>query len=48
MFLIAIEMEDALNEVLGEHHWIPLQQEMHQAELCKSGKEEKEKLIGSF
>lgn len=25
MFLIAIEMEDALNEVLGEHYWIPLQ-----------------------
>lgn len=39
MLLIAIEMEDALHEVLGEHYWIPLQQEMHQAELCKPRKE---------
>lgn len=39
MLLIAVEMEDALDEVLGEHHWIPLQQEMHQAELCKPRKE---------
>lgn len=45
MFLIAIEMEDALNEVLGEHSWISLQQEMYQAELSKPGKEEKKDLI---
>lgn len=45
MFLIAIKMEDALNEVLGEHSWISLQQEMHQAELSKPGKEEKKELI---
>lgn len=45
VFLVAIEMEDALNEVLGEHDWIPLQQEMHQAELSKAGKEEKNDLI---
>lgn len=45
VFLIAIEMEDALNEVLGEHDWILLQQEMHQAELPKAGKEEKNDLI---
>lgn len=44
MLLIAIEMEDALNEVLGEHYWIPLQQEMHQAELSKPEKEENKEL----
>lgn len=45
MFLVAVEMEDALNEVLGEYHGVPHQQDMHQAVLCKTGEEEKKETI---
>lgn len=41
MFLVAVEMEDALDEVLGEHGRVPLQQDMHHTVLCKPGEEEK-------
>lgn len=36
MSLIAVEVEDAFDEVLGEHCWIPLEEDMQQAELCKT------------
>lgn len=42
MFLVAVEMEDALDEVLGEHGRVPLQQDMHHTVLCKPGEEKKE------
>ena len=38
MLLIAIEMEDTLNEVLEEHGGIPGQEEVNQTELSWRGR----------
>lgn len=39
MLLIAVEVEDALYEVLEKHGRVPLQQQVSQAELPKAAKE---------
>lgn len=31
VFCVGVEMEDALNEVLAEHFWVLLQQQVEQA-----------------
>lgn len=38
MLLVAVEVEDALIEVLEKHGRVPLQQQLSQAELPKIGR----------
>jgi len=45
VFVVGVEVEDALNEVLAEHFWVLFQQQVEQAVLTQTGTRKQEVLL---